>query len=241
MPVVAFAFGSFGDIVSTAQLLVKVISLLRKGRRSSRCDETEKELKALGTDLANLTFIRFHEAMYLTPLAQSVAARIQEEVRRCHLIILRFFEKIKASNGLLHKVLWAASEERELSNFFKVVRAGTLLEMVVQDLDAGRNPRQGQRVDDVQHLRYVGGLDTSHPRSLVSQTTKEEGGVYLDGRSRVFKPLKRTATSVSVDAGRTRYKSSSIFVENAASRRRMFRLATQSRPTLGPDHHPHFF
>ncbi|KAJ7044869.1 hypothetical protein C8F04DRAFT_1174622 [Mycena alexandri] len=98
MPAFAFTYGSFGDILATGQLVVKIIIILRRGTRSDECAETEKELKSLGGDLASLTRIPIDETIS-DALATSVASRIQEEVQRCHLDMLRFYTKINASNG----------------------------------------------------------------------------------------------------------------------------------------------
>jgi hypothetical protein len=132
MPAFAFTYGSFGDVLATAQVVAKLVLLLRNGRRSVECAETEKELISLGADLANLTHMPVDDDLQSSPIALSVAARIQEEVKRCHLLILRFFQKINASQGLIHKLLWAVSEERELSEFrMRVVERRTALGVVV--------------------------------------------------------------------------------------------------------------
>ncbi|KAF7360456.1 hypothetical protein MVEN_00776000 [Mycena venus] len=134
MSAFAFTYGSFGDILATGQLVAKVIVLLRNGRRSSECAETEKELKSLGTDLENITHIpldQAHQSSPITPL--SIAARIGDEVHRCHLIILRFFQKINASgNCFMHKLLMRVIERRTaLSVVVGMMNSGTLL--AVQD------------------------------------------------------------------------------------------------------------
>ncbi|KAJ7682225.1 hypothetical protein DFH06DRAFT_1160544 [Mycena polygramma] len=152
MPAFAFAYGSFGDILATAQLVAKTAILLRNGRRSTECAETEKELKSLGADLASLTVMTVDEALQTSPMAVSVAARIKEEVQRCHSTILRFFEKINASNGLIHKLLWAASEEKELAAFrMRVIERRTALGVVVGMLNSGILLSVQHRVDQVTH------------------------------------------------------------------------------------------
>ncbi|KAJ7739870.1 hypothetical protein B0H16DRAFT_1729247 [Mycena metata] len=70
MPAFAFAYGSFGDILATGQLIVKIIIILRQGTRSDECAETEKELKSLGGDLANLTRMPTDDAAQTSPLGQ---------------------------------------------------------------------------------------------------------------------------------------------------------------------------
>ncbi|KAJ7739880.1 hypothetical protein B0H16DRAFT_1890952 [Mycena metata] len=72
MPAFAFAYGSFGDILATGQLIVKIIVNLRRGTRSDECAETEKELKSLGGDLANLTSCRWTTRFKLRHLRNAV-------------------------------------------------------------------------------------------------------------------------------------------------------------------------
>ncbi|KAJ7610259.1 hypothetical protein DFH06DRAFT_1246243 [Mycena polygramma] len=165
MPVVAFAFGSFGDILATMQLLLKVISVLKDGQRSSERDETEKELKSLETDLANLTLLPIDETIQSSsPMAIWVAKRIQEEVQRCHLTILRFYQKCTASNGLIPKLLWAMSEEKELAAFkTRILERRTALAVVVGMLNLGALLAVKDRVEEV-------GQGTSRIRDVVQQS-----------------------------------------------------------------------
>ncbi|KAJ6560320.1 hypothetical protein B0H19DRAFT_113701 [Mycena capillaripes] len=150
MPAFALAFGSFGDILAAVQIVIKLIVLLRDGRRSYEWDETERELKSLGTDLANLTLIPIDDSLQSSLIMLSVAARIKEEVQRCHLTILRFFEKTKASNGLIQKILWAASEERALASFrLRIIERRTALGVVVGMLNSGTLLVVQDRVDQV--------------------------------------------------------------------------------------------
>ncbi|KAF7360531.1 hypothetical protein MVEN_00784100 [Mycena venus] len=138
MPVLAIAYGSFGDILATAQLVARVVILLRNGIRSAEYAETEKELKSLGADLANLTLIPVDEALQSSPMALSVATRIQEEVRRCHLLILKFFEKLSSSNGLIRKIMWAASQDRELVTLrMRIIERRMALSVVVGMMNSG--------------------------------------------------------------------------------------------------------
>ncbi|KAF7360530.1 hypothetical protein MVEN_00784000 [Mycena venus] len=137
-PSFAFAYGSFGDILATAELVVKIVTLLQSGSRSAESVETEKELKSLGADLGNLSLIHVDGALQSSPTTISVAARIQEEVRRCHLLILRFFEKINVPNGFIHKVLWASSQDRELAAFRTcVIERRTALGVVLGMMNSG--------------------------------------------------------------------------------------------------------
>ncbi|KAF7360454.1 hypothetical protein MVEN_00775800 [Mycena venus] len=150
MPVFALAYGSLGDILATAQLVAKIIIFLRSDHHSVECAETEKELKSLGTDLANLTLILVDDALQASPFALSVASRVKEEVRRCHLLLLRFFEKSSASSGLIHKLLWVASEERALAAFrMHVVERRAALGAVVAMMNSGMLLAVQDRVNQI--------------------------------------------------------------------------------------------
>ncbi|KAF7352469.1 hypothetical protein MVEN_01211800 [Mycena venus] len=150
MPPFAFAYGSFGDILATAQLVAKiVITLRRSGRPSRNWIETENELKALGSDLAHLTF---HP-----PSDQFISARIQEEVERCHLVLTRFFIKVCTSQGLVQKLLWPVSEERELAQFrAHVIERRSALGVLVGLINSGAVAAVQDRVDQVdEHIRHA--------------------------------------------------------------------------------------
>ncbi|KAJ7682216.1 hypothetical protein DFH06DRAFT_289758 [Mycena polygramma] len=186
MPVAAFAFGSFGDILATAQLLIKVILVLKNGRHSSERDETERELKALWTDLANLTLIPVDEGIQSSPLALSVSTRIQEEVQRCHLTILRFFQKISASSGLIHKLLWAVSEEKELAAFrMRVIERRIALGVLVGMLNSGALLAVKDRVDQVAQ----GAAATKDRVDQVAEGTTQIRDVVQEGVSGLAQQL----------------------------------------------------
>ncbi|KAJ7755874.1 hypothetical protein B0H16DRAFT_1722030 [Mycena metata] len=138
MPAFAYAYGSFGDILATGQLIVKIIVILRRGTQSNECAETERELKSLGGDLANLTLIPVDDVVQPSPLAQSVADRIQEEIRRCHRFMAHFFSKLNATSGLFRRFIWAVSEERELSTFrMRIIERRSALDVVIGMLNSG--------------------------------------------------------------------------------------------------------
>ncbi|KAJ7741049.1 hypothetical protein B0H16DRAFT_1890609 [Mycena metata] len=149
MPVFTLAYGSFGDIVSTAQLVVKIVQLLRRGGPPSGAwTETETELKALVSELTHLTL---HQAP--DPF---VSQRIQQEVSRCHLVMTRFFTKINASQGLVQKIVWAVTEEKELVAFrAQVIERRTVLSVLVGLLNSGALEAVRDRVSAVAEV--VGG------------------------------------------------------------------------------------
>ncbi|KAJ7064273.1 hypothetical protein C8F01DRAFT_1250527 [Mycena amicta] len=125
MPTLSLAYGSFGDILATAQLVAKIVLFLRRGGTLSRAQtETETELKALGSDLALLTL---HQ-----PSAPTITVRIQEEVVCCHRVMARFFARISSSQGLVQKIMWALSEEKELAAFrAQVIERRTALGVLI--------------------------------------------------------------------------------------------------------------
>ncbi|KAF7360525.1 hypothetical protein MVEN_00783500 [Mycena venus] len=126
MPAFAFAYGSFGDILATAELVIKI------------------------ADLANLTLLSIHDALRSSPIALSVATRIQEVVQRRHLLILKFFEKINAPNGVIARIIWAASQDRKLAAFrMRVVERRTVLGVVVRMMNSGMLLAVQNRVDRV--------------------------------------------------------------------------------------------
>ncbi|KAJ7755875.1 hypothetical protein B0H16DRAFT_1886161 [Mycena metata] len=139
MPAFAFAYGSFGDILAMGQLIIKIsIILRRRGAQSDECAETEKEFKSLGGDLANLTRMPVDDAVQTLPLAQSVADRVQEEIRQCHRLMVHFFSRMNATSGLFQRLIWAVSEERELATFrMRIIERRTALGVVVGILNSG--------------------------------------------------------------------------------------------------------
>jgi vacuolar-type H+-ATPase subunit I/STV1 len=136
MPVFAFAFGSFGDILATIQLAITIaIFLHRSGIPSTECVETEKEVKSLGSDLDLV-----HLALQRTSpssVAPLVEKRIQEEVTRCHKLLARFFTKVTAPQSLWQKVRWAASQEKQIAAFkAQVIERRTALGFILDFINS---------------------------------------------------------------------------------------------------------
>ncbi|KAJ7114698.1 hypothetical protein C8R44DRAFT_984155 [Mycena epipterygia] len=72
-PVVDFSFGSFRDIITTAQLVVKIVEVLRRSRKSSSaCAKPEKYLKALHSYL-------LHLSLQISPLGSFLTARLTKK------------------------------------------------------------------------------------------------------------------------------------------------------------------
>jgi hypothetical protein len=112
MPVVAFGYGSFGDILSTIEVVTKIVSLLRRGGQPS-CEwaDTERQLKVLGKELANLTVLK--QTLSIDP---SLSTQIDEGVRDCHQALIQLYSKIPTPKGFIQTVLVARSEEKELGD-----------------------------------------------------------------------------------------------------------------------------
>ncbi|KAJ7642552.1 hypothetical protein B0H17DRAFT_1105000 [Mycena rosella] len=151
MASLAFAYGSFGDILATVQLAIKIaIVLHRSGAPSKECTETEKELKLLGNDL-HLALLCLQQTS-ASPLAPFVAKRIDEEVVQCHKLLARFFGKISApqASSLWKKIYWAACEGKELAAFrMKLLERRTALTLVVELINSGALRAIQDRIDKV--------------------------------------------------------------------------------------------
>ncbi|KAJ7924814.1 hypothetical protein B0H13DRAFT_2577028 [Mycena leptocephala] len=119
MPVVAFAFGSFGDIIATTQLVYEIAKYIRlKDTPSHECAEMDTELKGLSRslDLAHFTLKQIFSQPE-SPLAPFIDKQIRAEVVKCHKVMARFFVKIAAPQNPWQKVCWIASQAKELAAF----------------------------------------------------------------------------------------------------------------------------
>ncbi|KAF8161818.1 hypothetical protein K438DRAFT_307722 [Mycena galopus ATCC 62051] len=170
MPVFSIAYGSFGDILATAQLVAKiVITLRRSGRPSRGWTETEVELKGLGNDLAHLTLN--------PPSDPFIAARVRQEVVRCHYIMVQFFAKIDASTGLVWRLIWAVSEERELAAFrTQVIERRTVFGVLLGLMNSGALAAVQARVNDV-------GDQVRHAHAVVQDRIENIGGQVSKGNA----------------------------------------------------------
>ncbi|KAJ7118536.1 hypothetical protein C8R43DRAFT_94299 [Mycena crocata] len=148
MPAFAFAYGSFGDLLATVQLVISIVSFLqRSGKPSTQCAETLQELKILGSDLSRLTTLPALDST--SPIAMYTASKIQEEVRQCHKMLRRFMAKISPS-GLLQRLLWAVAEEKELASFrMQLIDRRVSLGLVVGLMNSGALDAIRERVDEV--------------------------------------------------------------------------------------------
>ncbi|KAJ7211777.1 hypothetical protein GGX14DRAFT_565005 [Mycena pura] len=153
MPVVAFAFGSFGDILAVIQLAIAIaIFFYQRGKPSTECTEAEKEVELLRNDL-----FLVHLALQRTagsPLAPIANERIQNEVVRCQKLLAPNFAKITAPRGLWQKVRWVTSQEKELAAFkAQVIERRTALNLILEFINSGALLALPDRID-----QGVGGL-----------------------------------------------------------------------------------
>ncbi|KAJ7872181.1 ankyrin repeat-containing domain protein [Mycena olivaceomarginata] len=189
MPLAAFAYGSFGDIVATAELLVKIVTLLhRSGKPSSVWEETEKELTSLDRELKYLI-------LKLTPtLDPLVTQRVREEVANCNRTMVKFYAKISVPKNVWQTVLWARSEEKALKEFkMQVVEHRTALGVVLGLLNLGALSAVSDQVTDG-HDRIREGVDGLTER-LTSQSDllAEISGQVEEGNDGILVIQERVA------------------------------------------------
>ncbi|KAF8173258.1 hypothetical protein K438DRAFT_169643 [Mycena galopus ATCC 62051] len=114
----ALTYGSFGDLLETARLAVKVVRFLRDGGKvSEERLAVAAELQTLNSDLVVLNFIASRMRLDASSTSFSVIIRIQTEVENCRLAFVQFLDKVSAPRGILGAILAALSEESELAKF----------------------------------------------------------------------------------------------------------------------------
>ncbi|KAJ7102683.1 hypothetical protein C8R43DRAFT_963912 [Mycena crocata] len=113
-----FAYGSFGDILATAQLVAKIVGLIRRsGKPSGGWAETENTLEAFGGDLTLL--------LKQTSDDVSLPAFVAEQIH----------SELVDSRGFMRTILWAHSEEKQLAAFRMAVADRRAALGVVNRLD----------------------------------------------------------------------------------------------------------
>ncbi|KAJ7788399.1 hypothetical protein B0H14DRAFT_2948814 [Mycena olivaceomarginata] len=115
----SFSMVSFGDLVTAADLAMKIVQILYYSPSASEDYQGAlSELVSLHHELVIMS-----DAIQLADTASGPGAlirhRVAEEVRRCRAEMQRFLDKTKGVAatgvaGVLSKVWWAASEQREL-------------------------------------------------------------------------------------------------------------------------------
>ncbi|KAJ6561434.1 hypothetical protein DFH09DRAFT_493488 [Mycena vulgaris] len=185
MPVFAFGFGSFGDILAAVQLAVRIAIILRQSGNSTECAETEKALKALSgdLDLADRTL----QQTAGSPLAPFVAARIRDEIVQCHKLMARFFMKITTPQSLVQKVRWAASQEKKLAKFrTQIIERRSALGLIMDVINSGALMAVRDRIDDVSAQVRQGHTliqDVHNGVSNVAQQFDDVGGQVRQGHT----------------------------------------------------------
>jgi hypothetical protein len=115
MPTMAFTMGSFGDIVTAAEMALKIVQVLYySSNTSEHYQEAMTELVSLHHELVVIS-----DAFRLDGLGEVARESAVGEIARCYAEMRRFLDKTKGVTakgvtGILNKVWWAASEEKEL-------------------------------------------------------------------------------------------------------------------------------
>jgi len=117
---VAFAFGSFGDILATAGLAVQIIKALRDRGESSRNQHLLQELRSLFDLLVSTEeVIRLYEPR---PTCQRLVATLKGEVLKCRSLLSDFLSHVNESRrpldstNFLRRVAWAMRESEEAAS-----------------------------------------------------------------------------------------------------------------------------
>jgi hypothetical protein len=114
----SFSMVSFGDIITAAGLAMKIVQVLYYSPRASEdYQDAMAELVSLHHEL-----ILINDAIHLDTSSgpgELVRHNVAMEVGRCHADMQRFLDKnqgVAATGmvGILNKVWWAASEQKEL-------------------------------------------------------------------------------------------------------------------------------
>jgi hypothetical protein len=134
----ALSHGSFGDLLETAKLAVKVVRLLRADGRTKLSQERlalATKLQTLNSDLMSLDSIAAGVIDLSSTHTLLAVIRVGAEVEACRMVLVQFLDRLAASRGFLGSIMVALSEESELARFkteisspMKVVR--TLLSML---------------------------------------------------------------------------------------------------------------
>jgi hypothetical protein len=115
----AFSYGSFGDLIETARLAVKIVRILRDGGKMSRERlALAADLQTLNSDLIILECVA--SGVPLDPSCSrflSVLLRIRSEVDLCRAILAQFLENLSVPRGILGNIFLAVVEDNELAKF----------------------------------------------------------------------------------------------------------------------------
>ncbi|KAJ7888641.1 hypothetical protein B0H14DRAFT_2693269 [Mycena olivaceomarginata] len=117
----ALTYGSFGDLLETAKLAVKVVKLLRADGRKKLSQERlalAAKLQTLNSDLITLDSIAAGVHIDLSSThTLLVVIRVRAEVDACRMVLAQFLDRLAAPRGFLGSIIVALSEENELARF----------------------------------------------------------------------------------------------------------------------------
>jgi hypothetical protein len=115
----AFSYGSFGDLIETARLAVKIVRILRDGGKMSRERlALAADLQTLNSDLIILECVASGVPLDPScPRFLSVLLRIRSEVDLCRAILAQFLENLSVPRGILGNIFLAVVEDNELAKF----------------------------------------------------------------------------------------------------------------------------
>ncbi|KAJ7879146.1 hypothetical protein B0H13DRAFT_961240 [Mycena leptocephala] len=115
----ALSYGSFGDLVETARLAVKIVRILRDGGKMSRERlALAADLQTLNSDLIILECVASGVTLDSScTRSLSVLLRIRSEVDSCRAILAQFLEHLSVPRGILGNIFLAVVEENELAKF----------------------------------------------------------------------------------------------------------------------------
>ncbi|KAJ6594320.1 hypothetical protein B0H19DRAFT_1056628 [Mycena capillaripes] len=114
----ALTYGSFGDLVETARLAVKIVQILREeGRMSRERLALAAELQTLNSDLILLDCVASGISHESCPGLLPVQLRIRSEVASCRAVLMQFLETLRAPRGILNSIFLALVEDTELAKF----------------------------------------------------------------------------------------------------------------------------
>jgi hypothetical protein len=115
---VAFAYGSFGDLLDTAKLVVKVIRFVwAGGKMSQERLALVAELQTLNNDLVILHLLASGMRLDPSSMSSSVVLRILSEAQKCRMILVQFLNKLNAPKGVFSAILTVLMEESQLAKF----------------------------------------------------------------------------------------------------------------------------
>ncbi|KAJ7817012.1 hypothetical protein B0H13DRAFT_2459076 [Mycena leptocephala] len=144
MAQLALTYGSFGDLLETAKLVVKVVRLLRADGRTKLSQERlalATKLQTLNSDLITLDSIAAGVHIDLSSThTLLVVIRVQAEVEACRVVLTQFLDKLAAPRSFLGSMIVALSKRSNL--------AGTQSAVGPSGISTSAGRRQGRPSGD---------------------------------------------------------------------------------------------